>query len=98
MKKTIKIGDEEFMYEILHYTNEFDSYEKTVFFKEYEVKWKKKYFLFGKKTKSKKPIILFSINYSVETPFITKEIMGVIIKKASESYFREKEVKKGKII
>lgn len=98
MKKVIKIGDEEFMYEILHYTNEFDSYEKTIFFREYEVKWRKKYFLFGKKIKSKKPIILFSINYSVETPFIAKEIMGIMIKKALESYFREKEIKKGEII
>ena len=75
------------MYQIRYYANDLNTYEKTIFFKEFKTTSSRPYWIFSKNKLVTKPIVLFAIKYNVESVFIIKEVMQKIIEEASIPYF-----------
>lgn len=103
MKKTIKIGGEDFYYQVIYDCDAHGTiYELTEFFKETYQKTRKKYLFFG-------PLItetfyheLFSVGIDIESTFYTKEYVHNEVYHAHNKYMallrRPEEIKRGEII
>lgn len=97
--KKINVNGEEWFYEIDIDVDGFGSeIIVTNFFKEYKTIYRKKFIFFGKLVEKKKPIILFTVPFDIESKKHTRHDVRYAIERAIELCGREEEIKNGHLI
>lgn len=93
----ITISGEEFFYNVEIYDSEYADFY-TVFYKEVEVKTRKKFIFFGPIVTREVPKILFKTEFSIKTVMKTKDEVRKILERKVELLSRAEQIKKGEII
>jgi hypothetical protein len=94
----IIISGQEFNYKTKFCVNEIDTYEWTEFYKESMIVHKRKYGFFGKVIPHEVPIMLFKVNFNIESPFYTKDEVRKKLEYQVELLSRKEQIKRGEII
>jgi len=99
--KEITFENTELLYEITSYeTGDFgetSSYETKFYSPDFEVVKRKKYYLFGDIVEIKVHELLFTVNFSIESHYKTKEDVYKVLKRNVDLLNRRKEIKNGKL-
>ena len=96
--KTLTINNRTFEYEIFHHSSEYGDSAWTEFYEGTMTETHKKYWLFGKKITTIKPIKVFTIWYDIESKNHTKKQVRDWIQRQVDLLNREEEIRRGEII